>query len=231
MFYPCTDLLVFFFQQPLKKKKIKLEPCWDAQSNPLPRQGSLCAAKPNGWVAIFFRASSSSHPSPGGGTMQTQRLGCCSGLWLMHMQVGEYNISFQFSEPLGSWEPGIQPLSSNTGAPQACWSSTAQQLGVGSCSAGSICCALGKEVGESAATTWNAVPISSFPCPTEALSLYLLTAATLKEDPQVLLVDDRPPSLPTSAVGSLQTSGVGVKFCEALCFHFPSVPSDLEKYE
>lgn len=167
------------FQQPLKKKKIKMEPCWDAQSNPLPRQGSLCAAKPNGWVAIFFRASSSSHPSPGGGTMQTQRLGCCSGLWLMHMQVGEYNISFQFSEPLGSWEPGIQPLSSNTGAPQACWSSTAQQLGVGSCSAGSICCALGKEVGESAATTWNVVPISSSPCPVEALSPCLLTAATL----------------------------------------------------
>lgn len=162
------------------------------------------------------------------------------------MQVGEYNISFQLSEPSGSWEPGIPALSSSTGAPRACWSSTAQQLGAGSCSAGSICCALGKEVGESAATTWNAVTISSSPRPVQALSPCPLAAATLKEKPQVLLVGDRPPSLPTSVctwqrmesgtyfsptAGSLQTSGVGVKFCEESCFHFPSVPSDLENYE
>lgn len=33
-----------FFQQPLKRKKIKMEPCRDTHSNPSPRQGSLCVA-------------------------------------------------------------------------------------------------------------------------------------------------------------------------------------------
>lgn len=55
LFWHCP--IGIFFQQPQKKKAIKMEPCGDAHSNPWPRQGFLCVAQPNGWVTTSLWAS------------------------------------------------------------------------------------------------------------------------------------------------------------------------------
>lgn len=170
-------------------------------------------------------------------------------LWLVtNAQAGgrEYNISFQFSKPLGSWEPGSWALCSNVQAPQACWSSAAQQLGTGSCSVGSICYALEKEVGESAPTTWKGCAYFFFPWSRSSIVPVSLGSGHSKGRApgppggwsaavssciclHVTMNDGGSRAVPQ--VESLQTSGVGVKSCEELCFNFPSVPSDLENSE
>lgn len=189
-----------------------------------------------------------------------KRLGSCSGLWLMHKQVGEYNIPFQSSKPLGSWEPGSEALCSSTRAPRHAGAQQHNSWGLAS-APWAASAALWKRRWENQHELLErVVPVSSSCGPVQALTPCPLALITLKEGPpssflalnmlkegalwsswwmlschlfSYLFAHDKEWWWDRAApqVGSLQTSRVGVKSCEELCFRFPSVPSDLENSE
>lgn len=123
--FPCSVLALsswYFFQQPQKKKEIKMEPCGDAHSNLWPRQGSLCVAQPNGWVTTSLGASITPHPPLQGGIIWTK------GLDAAQASGRGYFLAILWA--VGQWDPGAQALCFNTQTPQAHWSCTAQHLGM-----------------------------------------------------------------------------------------------------
>lgn len=101
---------------------------------------ALFLCSPAKWPGCHFLLSLDQIPSfPRERDDADNRLGCCSGLWLTHKQVGERAYFLPILPAigqLGARKPS--PLLQHT-APQARRSSTAQDLGAGSCSTGSIC--------------------------------------------------------------------------------------------